>query len=147
MVMKFYDQYEAIQDKDDRIETLENNQKRRKKYSRGVYIIETADMSGYYKVGKSEDGTKRNSQYNINYADHTDYDYYFETDYPDELEKCVHGVLDSFRYRAVGNKEVFKYPLYELKYTIIECNELLEKMFIIKIKLMSRKNQSQKKFY
>lgn len=92
---------------------LENN---RKKCIKGLYIKEITDNPGCYKMEKIEDDFK------------DDYYCYIQTEYPDELERYTHKILDSYGYRMVKDNNIFECSLNILTYISSQCNKFIEKI-------------------
>ena len=122
------DQYKEyiIKGLEDKIKKLENNQKPKINSSKGViYILETADGLGHYKVGKTENLKQRLKQYNGDKKDDIIPIYVYETDDIDNIEKCVKHYAKQYQYRKY--KEVYKADINMLKELINDCGEFNEK--------------------
>jgi phage anti-repressor protein len=123
------DQYKEyiIQGLQDKINKLENNQKPKINSSKGViYIIETADGIGHYKIGKTKNLKKRLNSYNGDKKDDIIPLYIYETDNIDGVEECVKRYTKEYKYRKY--KEVYKTDINMLKDLINECGEFREKV-------------------
>ena len=94
----------------------EIEEKNRKKYIKGLYIKEITDNPGCYKMEKIEDDVK------------DDCYCYIQTEYPDELERYTHKILDSYGYRMFKGNNIFKCPLNNLTYISSQCNKFIEKI-------------------
>ena len=123
------DQYKEyiIQGLQDKINKLENNQKPKINSSKGViYIIETADGIGHYKIGKTKNLKKRLNSYNGDKKDDIIPLYIYETDNIDGVEECVKRYAKEYKYRKY--KEVYKTDINMLKDLINECGDFREKV-------------------
>jgi len=133
------DQYKEyiIKGLEEKIKKLENNQKPKINPSKGViYILETVDGLGHYKVGKTKNLKQRLSQYNGDKKDDIIPLYVYETDNIDEVERCVKSYAKQYQYRKY--KEVYKADINMLKDLINDCGEFNEKTNL-KIKWKSNK--------
>jgi hypothetical protein len=86
------DQYKEyiIKGLQEKIKTLENNQKPKINPSKGViYIIQTSDGIGHYKVGKTKNLKKRLNSYNGDKKDNIIPIYIYETEDIDNVESCI----------------------------------------------------------
>jgi hypothetical protein len=122
------DQYKEyiIKGLEEKIMKLENNQKPKINPSKGViYILETADELGHYKVGKTKNLKQRLKQYNGDKKDDIIPLYIYETDDIDEVERCVKSYAKKYQYRRY--KEVYKADINMLKDLINDCGEFNEK--------------------
>jgi hypothetical protein len=130
------DQYKEyiIKGLEEKIKKLENNQKPKINSSKGViYILETADGFGHYKVGKTKNLKQRLSKYNGDKKDDIIPLYVYETD---DIEKCIKTYAKQYQYRKY--KEVYKADINMLKDLINDCGEFNEKTNL-KIKWKSNK--------
>ena len=127
------DQYKEyiIKGLQDKIKKLENNQKPIINPKKGIiYIIETDDDIGHYKIGKTTNLKKRLSDYTSSKKDNIIPLYIYETDNVDEVEKCIKTYAKKFQYRKY--KEVYKADINMLKELINEFGEFTDNiMFII----------------
>ena len=126
------DQYKnyIIEGLEDKIEKLENNQKPKINPKKGViYIIQTSDGIGHYKIGKSSNLKKRLQSYNQDKKDDIIPLYIYETDDINTIEKCIKIFAKKYQYRKY--KEVYKTDLNMLKQIINQCSEVNEKMILI----------------
>ena len=122
------DQYKEyiIKGLEEKIKTLENNQKPKINPSKGIiYIIQTSDSIGHYKIGKTINLKKRLNAYNGDKKDDIKPLYQYETDDIDEVEKCVKTYVKKYQYRKY--KEVYKADINLLKELINDCAEFNEK--------------------
>ena len=133
------DQYKEyiIKGLEEKIKKLENNQKPKINPSKGIiYILETADGFGHYKVGKTINLKQRLSKYNGDKKDDIIPLYVYETNDIDNIEKCVKTYAKQYQYRKY--KEVYKADLNMLKDLINDCGEFNKKTNL-KIKWKSNK--------
>jgi hypothetical protein len=133
------DQYKEyiIKGLEEKISKLENNQKPKINPSKGIlYIIETSDGLGHYKVGKTKNLKQRLKQYNGDKKDDIIPLYIYETDDIDNIEKCVKIYAKKYQYRKY--KEVYKADINMLKDLINDCGEFNKKTNL-KIKWKSNK--------
>ena len=122
------DQYKEyiIKGLEEKIAKLENNQKPKINPSKGViYIIQTADGIGHYKIGKTVNLKNRLNAYNGDKKDDIIPIYIYETDDIDTVEKCVKLFAKKFQYRKY--KEVYKTDIHVLKEIINDCSEFNQK--------------------
>ena len=122
------DQYKeyVIKGLEDKIKSLENNQKPKINMTRGViYILETADGLGHYKIGKTVNLKQRLKQYNGDKKDDIVPLFIYETNNIDEVERCVKSYAKQYQYRKY--KEVYKTDINMLKDLINDCGEFNEK--------------------
>ena len=124
-VMDQYKEY-IIKGLEDKISKLENNQKPKINPSKGViYILETADGLGHYKVGKTINLKQRLKQYNGDKKDEIIPIYVYETNNIDTVEKCIKTYAKKYQYRKY--KEVYKADINMLKELINDCGEFNDK--------------------
>lgn len=122
------DQYKEyiIKGLEEKIAKLENNQKPKINPSKGViYILQTADGIGHYKVGKTVDLKNRLNAYNGDKKDDIIPLYIYESDDINNVEKCVKTYAKKFQYRKY--KEVYKADINLLKELINDCSEFNQK--------------------
>ena len=122
------DQYKEyiIKGLQEKILKLENNQKPKINPSKGViYILETAEGIGHYKVGKTINLKQRLKQYNGDKKDDIIPLYVYESDNIDEVERCVKSYAKIYQYRKY--KEVYKTDINMLKDLINDCGEFNDK--------------------
>jgi hypothetical protein len=122
------DQYKEyiIKGLEEKIKKLENNMKPKINPSKGViYILETADGLGHYKVGKTKNLKQRLKQYNGDKKDDIIPLYIYETDDIDEIERCIKHYAKKYQYRKY--KEVYKADINTLKDLINDCGEFNDK--------------------
>jgi phage anti-repressor protein len=142
-VLEQYKEY-IIVGLEEKIKALENNQKPKINPSKGViYILQTADGLGHYKVGKTQNLNQRLKSYNADKKDDIVPLYKFETDDIDTVEKCVKLYAKKYQYRKY--KEVYKTDINMLKELINTCNEFDQ---LVNLKLKNRTpNQNGGKYY
>lgn len=122
------DQYKEyiIQGLKDKINKLEHNQKPKINPSKGViYIIQTSDGIGHYKIGKTINLKQRLNNYNGDKKDDIIPLYVYETDDIDNIEKCVKTYAKKFQYRKY--KEIYKTDINMLKELINDCADFNHK--------------------
>jgi hypothetical protein len=122
------DQYKEyiIKGLEEKIKTLENNMKPKINSSKGIiYIIQTADGIGHYKIGKTIDLKKRLNSYNGDKKDDIIPLYVYETDNIDEVESCIKTYAKKYKYRKF--KEIYKADINFLKELINDCGDFNEK--------------------
>ena len=134
-VREFYYELENVVDKykdyiieglKEKIAILENNQKPKINPKKGViYILETTDYIGHYKIGRTKNLKQRLQSYNGDKKDDIIPIYIYETDDVEEVERCVKQYGKKYKYRKY--KEVYKADLNLLKELINECGEFNEK--------------------
>jgi len=123
------DQYKEyiIKGLEEKILKLENNQKPKINPSKGViYILQTADGIGHYKIGKTKDLKKRLNSYNGDKKDDIIPIYIYETEDIDAIEECIKRYGKKYQYRKY--KEIYKTDINVLKELINECGEFNEKI-------------------
>jgi hypothetical protein len=139
------DQYKEyiIKGLEEKIKILENNQKPKINPSKGViYIIQTSDGIGHYKIGKTKNLKQRLKQYNGDKKDDIIPIYIYETDDIDEIEKCIKSYGKKYQYRKY--KEVYKTDINVLKELINECGEFNDK---INLKMKWKSSQKGGNYY
>lgn len=122
------DQYKEyiIKGLEDKIKTLENNQKPKINPMKGViYIIQSSDGMGHYKVGKTVNLRKRLNSYNGDKKDDIIPLYIYETTDIDNIEACIKAYAKEYQYRKY--KEIYKIDINLLKELINNCGEFNEK--------------------
>jgi len=122
------DQYKEyiIKGLEEKIKTLENNMKPKVNPSKGViYIIQTADGFGHYKIGKTVNLKKRLNSYNGDKKDDIIPLYIYETHDIHEVEHCIKAYVKKYKYRKY--KEVYKVDINLLKELINDCGEFNDK--------------------
>ena len=122
------DQYKEyiIKGLESKISKLENNQKPKINPSKGIiYILETSDGLGHYKVGKTKNLKQRLKQYNGDKKDDIIPLYIYETEDIDEIERCIKHYAKKYQYRKY--KEVYKADINMLKDLINDCGEFNDK--------------------
>ena len=134
-VREFYYELEQVIDQykeyiikgfEEKIAKLENNQKPKINPSKGViYIIQTADGMGHYKIGKTVDLKNRLNAYNGDKKDDIIPIYIYESDDINTVEKCVKLYAKNHQYRKY--KEVYKADINLLKELINDCGDFNQK--------------------
>ena len=122
------DQYKEyiIKGLEDKIKTLENNQKPKINPSKGViYIIQTSNEIGHYKIGKTKNLRKRLNSYNGDKKDDIIPIYIYETEDINNVELCIKKYAKEYQYRKY--KEVYKIDINLLKELINNCGEFNNK--------------------
>jgi hypothetical protein len=122
------DQYKEyiIKGLEDKIKTLENNQKPKINPSKGViYIIQTSNEIGHYKIGKTKNLRKRLNSYNGDKKDDIIPIYIYETEDINNVELCIKNYAKEYQYRKY--KEVYKIDINLLKELINNCGEFNNK--------------------
>ena len=122
-LMNKYKNY-IIEGLNKRIQILENNQKPIIKPSNGViYILKTNyDIIDLYKIGKTKKFKERIRTHNSSHIDNVDIVHIYETDYIDEVEKCLKNILSTKQYKK--RKEFYEIDLNTLKELIKNCDKL-----------------------
>jgi phage anti-repressor protein len=123
------DQYKEyiIQGLQNKINKLENNQKPKINPSKGIiYIIETTDGIGHYKIGKTKNLKSRLLKYNGDKKDDIIPIYVYESDDIDAIEECIKRYAKEYKYRKY--KEVYKTDINMLKELINDCGEFRDKV-------------------
>ncbi len=122
------DQYKEyiIKGLEEKIKTLENNMKPKINPTKGViYIIQTSDGIGHYKIGKTKDLRKRLNSYNGDKKDDIIPVYIYETYDIDKIESCIKTYAKEYQYRKY--KEVYKINIDLLKKLINDCSDFNER--------------------
>jgi phage anti-repressor protein len=122
-LMNKYKNY-IIEGLNERIQILENNQKTIIKPNNGViYILKTNyDIIDLYKIGKTKKFKERIRTHNSSHIDNVDIVHIYETDYIDEVEKCLKNILSTKQYKK--RKEFYEIDLDTLKELIKNCDKL-----------------------
>ena len=135
-VVDKYKEY-IIQGLNDKIKKLENNQKPKTNLSSGIiYILETADGIGHYKIGKTKNLKNRLLKYNGDKKDDIVPIYLYETNDIDAVEECIKRYSKEYKYRKY--KEVYKTDINMLKDLINDCGEFRDK---VSLKIKNKSNQ------
>lgn len=114
-----------IEGLNDKIKTLENNQKPKINPSKGViYIIQTADDKSLYKIGKTKNLKNRLQNYNADKKDDITPIFIYETDNIDAVEKCIKAFMKEYQYRKY--KEVYEVNIDIIKAFIHKCGNIAE---------------------
>jgi superfamily II DNA or RNA helicase/phage anti-repressor protein len=103
---------------------LENNQKPIPNNKGGIiYVLKTdKDIVDLYKLGKTKKFKERIKTHNSSHIDNVDIVHIYETDYIDEVEKCLKNVLSTKQYRK--RKEFYQIDLDVLKELIKTCDKM-----------------------
>lgn len=103
---------------------LENNQKPIPNNKGGIiYVLKTdKDIIDLYKLGKTKKFKERIRTHNSSHIDNVDIVHIYETDYIDEVEKCLKNVLSTKQYRK--RKEFYQIDLDVLKELIKTCDKM-----------------------
>ena len=122
-LMNKYKNY-IIEALDKRINILENNQKPIPNNKNGIiYVLKTDyDIVNLYKIGKTKKFKERIRTHNSSHIDNVDIVHIYETNYIDEVEKCLKNVLSSKQYKK--RKEFYEIDLDVLKDLINDCDKL-----------------------
>jgi hypothetical protein len=151
-VREYYYELEQVLDRykehiiyslDKKINMLENNQKPIVNPRKGIiYIIQTSDDIGLYKLGKTTNLKKRLNSYNADKKDNIIPLYMYESEDIDLIEKCVKNFTKEYQYRK--HKEIYKININILKLLIENCAEFNKNTKII---LKNKSNQIGGKLY
>jgi hypothetical protein len=122
-LMNKYKNY-IIEALDKRINILENNQKPIINNKNGIiYVLKTdKDIIDLYKLGKTKKFKERIRTHNSSHIDNVDIVHIYETDYIDEVEKCLKNILSTKQYRK--RKEFYQIDLDILKKLIKTCDKM-----------------------
>jgi phage anti-repressor protein len=103
---------------------LENNQKSIPDNKNGIiYVLKTNhDIVNLYKLGKTKKFKERIRTHNSSHVDNVDIVHIYETNYIDEVEKCLKNVLSTTQYRK--RKEFYQIDLNILKELIKSCDKM-----------------------
>lgn len=103
---------------------LENNQKPIPNNKGGIiYVLKTVkDIVDLYKLGKTKKFKEIIKTHNSSHIDNVDIVHIYETDYIDEVEKCLKNVLSTKQYRK--RKEFYQIDLDLLKELIKTCDKM-----------------------
>lgn len=118
-----------IEGLNEKIHQLENNQKPKINPKRGViYILQTAEGVGYYKVGRTKNLKQRLKSYNADKANDIVPLFLYETKDVAKIEACIKTFAKEFQYRRC--KEVYQADLEMLKRLIVQCAEFADNVFL-----------------
>jgi phage anti-repressor protein len=139
-LMNKYKNY-IIDNLNKKVNILENNQKPIPNNKSGIiYILKTDhDILNLYKLGKTKKFKERIRTHNSSHIDNVDIVHIYETNYIDEVEKCLKNVLSTKQYRK--RKEFYQIDLDVLKELIQTCDKMSLKV------RKSNKNIKQKGGY
>jgi phage anti-repressor protein len=103
---------------------LENNRKPIPNNKGGIiYVLKTdKDIIDLYKLGKTKKFKERIRTHNSSHIDNVDIVHIYETDYIDEVEKCLKNILSTKQYRK--RKEFYQIDLDVLKELIKTCYKM-----------------------
>ena len=88
-----------------------------------IYILKTEkDIVDLYKLGKTKKFKERIRTHNSSHIDNVDIVHIYETNYIDEVEKCLKNVLSTKQYRK--RKEFYQIDLDVLKELIKTCDKM-----------------------
>ena len=107
-----------------KVDILENNQKPIQDNKNGIiYVLKTdKNIVDLYKLGKTKKFKERIRTHNSSHIDNVDIVHIYETDYIDEVEKCLKNVLSTKQYRK--RKEFYQIDLDVLKELIKTCDKM-----------------------
>ena len=122
-LMNKYKNY-IIESLDKKIGILENNQKPISNDKNGIiYVLKTDhDIINLYKLGKTKKFKERIRTHNSSHIDNVDIVHIYESNYIDEVEKCLKNVLSTKQYRK--RKEFYQIDLDVLKELINTCDKM-----------------------
>lgn len=137
---KLIDKYKnyIISGMNEKIKKVENNQKPKVNPSKGIiYIIQTSDEVGLYKIGRTVNLNKRLNNYNADKADDIVPIFIYETDNVEGVEQCVKGMLKKYQYRKY--KEIYQTDINFIKDVINGCGDFNERLNKKMIKIKKNK--------
>jgi len=107
-----------------KVNVLEYNQKPISNTKSGIiYILKTdKDIIDLYKIGKTKKFKERIRTHNSSHIDNVDIVHIYESDYIDEVEKCLKNILSTKQYRK--RKEFYQIDLDILKDLIKTCDKM-----------------------
>jgi phage anti-repressor protein len=122
-LMNKYKNY-IIEALNEKIHILENNQKTIPDKKSGIiYVLKTDhNIVNLYKIGKTKKFKERIRTHNSSHIDNVDIVHIYETEYIDEVEKCLKNILSSKQYKK--RKEFYEIDLDILKELIQTCNKM-----------------------
>jgi phage anti-repressor protein len=122
-IMNKYKNY-IIEALNKKLGILENNMKPIPNNKRGIiYVLKTQkDIVDLYKLGKTKKFKERIRTHNSSHIDNVDIVHIYETDYIDEVEKCLKNVLFTKQYRK--RKEFYQIDLNILKELMKTCDKM-----------------------
>lgn len=91
-----------------------------------VYVVLAKDNTTLHKVGKATQLQSRMDTYNSGHADNVKILYQIQTDYMDDVEKCIATLCREKRYRK--RKEVYNIDIDILKEVMSTCASLRSKV-------------------
>jgi phage anti-repressor protein/predicted GIY-YIG superfamily endonuclease len=108
------------------IQRLENNQKSKKKYTKGegyIYVIKASPVDdSVVKIGRTKDLQHRLSNHSSSHADSLNVLYVYKADNVEAVEGCIKSYLNGVRYAKY--KEVYKVDLEYVKRLIGRCDNV-----------------------
>ncbi len=135
-IEKFVNKYKnyIIEALNKKIDILENNQKPISDTKSGIiYILKTdKNIIDLYKIGKTKKFKERIRTHNSSHIDNVDIVHIYETNYINEVEKCLKNILTTKQYRK--RKEFYQIDLDVLKELIKTCDNMSLKVRKSKIK-------------
>ncbi len=122
-IMDKYKNY-IIEGLNKKIDILENNQKPIQNLKGGIiYVLKTDyNIVDLYKIGKTKKFKERIRTHNNSHIDNVNIVHVYETDYIDEVEKCLKNVLSSKQYKK--RKEFYQIDIDTLKELINTCDKM-----------------------
>ena len=122
-VMDKYKNY-IIEGLNKQIDILKNNQKTVPDKKGGIiYVLKTDyNIVNLYKIGKTKKFKERIRTHNSSHIDNVDIVHIYETDYIDEVEKCLKNVLSTKQYKK--RKEFYEIDIDILKELIKTCDKM-----------------------
>ena len=122
-LMNKYKNY-IIEALNNKINILEQNQKVIPKIKGGIiYVLKTDyNIVDLYKIGKTKKFQERIRTHNSSHIDNVDIVHIYETNYIDEVEKCLKNILLTKQYKK--RKEFYEINLDILKDLIKSCDGL-----------------------
>ena len=125
-IEKLMDKYKKyiIEGLTNKIDILENNQKPISDTKSGViYVLKTDyNIIDLYKIGKTKKFKERIRTHNSSHIDNVDIVHIYESNYIDEVEKCLKNLLVSKQYRK--RKEFYQVDLDTIKELIKTCDKM-----------------------
>ena len=88
-----------------------------------IYVLKTDyNIIDLYKIGKTKKFKERIRTHNSSHIDNVDIVHIYESNYIDEVEKCLKNVLVSKQYRK--RKEFYQVDLNTIKELINTCDKM-----------------------
>ena len=129
-----------IESLNNKIDQLENNQKPKINYNKGIIYVFRAlntDNATLYKIGRTINSKKRFDSHNSPLANDLEIIMIYEADNIQQLELCVKTMMKKAQYRKY--KEIYQVDLDIMKNVIKDCDVKLKE-----INDMIDKNKTQK---